>query len=102
MNTTAATMTHHDEAAEQQAWSEYLAALHAEQQAWMAAAMAWRKAVHGGLITAQSWNLYQQAIDEHAQLQKRERELHAQWRRTAYPMFEIPLNDETPGESPGS
>lgn len=102
MNTTVATMTHHDEAAEQQAWSEYLAALHAEQQAWTAAVIAWRKAVHGGLTTDQSWDPYQQATDEHAKLHKRERELHERWRRTAYPMFGIPLNDETPGETSGS
>ena len=98
MNTIGATTAHHGETAEQQAWSEYLAALHVEQQAWTAAAIAWREAVYCGL-DGQSWGLYQQASDKHARLHKREQELHERWRRTAYPMFGIPLNDETSRET---
>lgn len=87
-------MTRQERKAEQDAWSRYLDALAEKQAAWTATQMAFRDAVYDR-FSSESWTKYRHASDEDHRARDRVEEMRRQWARVAYPMFDIPLDDES-------
>lgn len=81
--------------AEREAWSQYLVALHAKQEAWIARCIAWGDAVRNDL-RGELLQEYYRLNDESHLHDDRERQLYWQWQNIAYPMFDLKLPDKAP------
>lgn len=102
MNTASVAMTHNIESAEQQAWSQYLAALHAKEAAWTARCIAWGDAVRNQL-RGDAMQHYLRANDDAQVCGDRETEARRRWKHIAYPLYGLQLPDEgVPDHGPGS
>lgn len=88
-------MTQHEMLAEQQAWSQYLAALHAKEAAWTARCIAWGDAVRSSL-RGEALQRLQLADEQVNRCRERERQLYRQWQRIAYPLYDVPQPDDEP------
>jgi hypothetical protein len=102
VNTETAAMTQNQQQAEQQAWSQYLEALHATEAAWTARCIAWGDAVRNQL-EGDALRRYSTANREWQLCHDREQAARRQWQRIAYPLYDVPQPDEdVPGDGSAS
>jgi hypothetical protein len=74
---------------------------HASEAAWIARCITWREAVRNHL-RGEAMERHQTA-EQRSWLQRdREQQLYRQWQRIAYPMFDIPLDDDEAPEHPSA
>jgi len=93
VNHTGATMTHNTENAEREAWSQYLAALHVQEAAWISRTVAHRL----WLFTREPGDTndpFSLAEREYAECADQTRQLRAKWQQIAYPMAGVELPAE--------
>lgn len=88
-------MTQYTEQAEQQAWSQYLEALHAKEAAWTAQCVTWGDAVRNSL-RGDAMQRHHTAREQFYLHRDREREAYRRWQRIAYPLYDVPQPDDDP------